>query len=146
MAFLAAASLCLLPPLADVRSSTSSSSHSSHSSSSHSSAYGSTQVGHGHSKAAGLPRDSHGKIQRSEHAKNDFKKSQPCPSTGKSSGSCPGYVIDHVMLLQCSSGSAPYKMQWQIEAAAKDQVRWKHSSSEMNWHEMTEKSAEGRTT
>src|SRR6516225_5473590 len=52
---------------------------------------GSSQHSNGtHNKSvAAVPRDSHGRIQRSEKAKDQFKKLHPCPSTGKSSGSCP---------------------------------------------------------
>ncbi len=87
--------------------------------------HGSYSTGtHGHSSSPGVKRDSHGKIERSEHAKNDFKRSHPCPSTGKSSGSCPGYVIDHVVPLKRGGADAPYNMQWQTEAAAKAKDRW----------------------
>src|SRR5215468_261654 len=75
-------------------SSTSGGGHSGHSShsSSHASLSGSH---HSQSYCSGCTRDSHGKIKRSSHAKHDFMKSHPCPSTGKTSGPCPGYVIDH---------------------------------------------------
>ena len=42
-------------------------------------------------------RDSHGHIKRSLEAKKAFKKMQPCPSTAKSFGPCPGYIIDHII-------------------------------------------------
>src|SRR5436190_8807231 len=45
-------------------------------------------------RAAGVSRDSHGRIKRSEGAKLDFEHNHPCPSTGKISGACPGYVVD----------------------------------------------------
>ncbi len=35
-----------------------------------------------------------GRIQRSENAKDQFKREHACPSTGATSGSCPGFVID----------------------------------------------------
>ena len=57
--------------------------------------------GHSHSKAdPGAQRNSHGCIKRSRAAKDAFKKSHPCPSTGKSPGGCPGYIIDHVAPLK----------------------------------------------
>jgi hypothetical protein len=49
-------------------------------------------------------RDSHGRIRRSTAAKNAFKRLHPCPSTGRNSGSCPGYVIDHVNPLERRGG------------------------------------------
>ena len=48
-----------------------------------------------------------------------FKKQSPCPSTGKTSGSCPGYVIDHVKPLKRGGADAPGNMQWQTKEAAK---------------------------
>jgi len=85
-----------------------SSSHSSHSDSSSSSS------GHsGHHKAEGVARDSHGKIARSTQAKDAFKRQHPCPSTGRSSGGCPGYVIDHVIPLKRGGTDEPVNMQWQ---------------------------------
>jgi hypothetical protein len=65
------------------------------------------------------PRDSHGHIKRSQTAKHEFKKTNPCPSTGKSSGACPGYVIDHVVPLKRGGPDAPRNMQWQTKADAK---------------------------
>lgn len=94
-----------------------SSSHSSHSGSASSSSGGS---GHsGHHKAEGVARDSHGKIARSREAKDAFKRQHPCPSTGRSSGACPGYVVDHVIALKRGGSDDPVNMQWQTTAAAK---------------------------
>jgi hypothetical protein len=91
----------------------------SHSSGSHSSGHHSSQS-HAHSKAAtGVQRDNHGRIKRSAEAKGHFKNSHPCPSTGKSSGACPGYVIDHVVPLKRGGRDAPDNMQWQTKEAAK---------------------------
>src|SRR5438093_8334790 len=48
---------------------------------------------HSHTPVLGGSRDSHGRIKRSETAKRDFEHHHPCPSTGKTSGACPGYVV-----------------------------------------------------
>jgi len=72
-----------------------------------------------HTSYASGGRDSHGRIRRSAAAKNEFKRGRPCPSTGRSSGPCPGYVIDHVNPLACGGADAPGNMQWQTTAAAK---------------------------
>jgi hypothetical protein len=45
--------------------------------------------------------------------------SHPCPSTGKSSGPCKGYVIDHVVPLKRGGVDASSNMQWQTTVAAK---------------------------
>ena len=102
-------------------SSHSSGSHHPSNSKSHS---GSSSEHHNKNFAEGVPRDSHGRIERSEKAKDDFKHSHPCPSTGKSSGSCPGYVIDHVTPLKHGGADDPSNMQWQTtaDAKAKDKV------------------------
>lgn len=99
----------------------SSGSHHSSGSTSHS---GSSSEHHNKNYAEGVPRDSHRRIERSEHAKDEFKHSHPCPSTGKSSGSCPGYVIDHVTPLKRGGADDPSNMQWQTtaDAKAKDKV------------------------
>lgn len=69
--------------------------------------------------APGVKRDSHGRIKRSQHTKNDFKRQHPCPATGKSSGACPGYVVDHVKALKHGGADNPSNMQWQSKEAAK---------------------------
>jgi len=74
--------------------------------------------------AQGVERDTHGKIKRSEKARDDFRSQHPCPSTGKPSGSCPGYVIDHVQPLKKGGKDEPSNMQWQTEAAAKAKDKW----------------------
>ena len=68
-------------------------------------------------------KNSHGKTARSMKAKDDFKHSHPCPSTGRKSGACPGYVIDHVQPLKRGGADAPGNMQWQTTAAAKAKDR-----------------------
>jgi hypothetical protein len=73
---------------------------------------------------AGVARDSHGRILRSAQARADFKKQKPCPSTGKASGACPGYVIDHVVPLKRGGRDAPSNMQWQTVREAKAKDKW----------------------
>jgi hypothetical protein len=60
-----------------------------------------------------------GRYKRSTAAKNSFKREHPCPSNGRTSGSCPGYVIDHVNPLECGGADAPFNMQWQTIADGK---------------------------
>ncbi len=72
----------------------------------------------------GVRRDAHGRIARDPRATNAFKKQHPCPSTGKSGGSCPGYVIDHVVPLKRGGADSPGNMQWQTEGAAKQKDKW----------------------
>lgn len=71
-----------------------------------------------------VQRDKHGRIKRSHAAKTAFERQQPCPSTGKTSGRCPGYIVDHVRALECGGPDDPSNMQWQTtaEAKAKDKL------------------------
>jgi hypothetical protein len=81
--------------------------------------YRSNYVASGHALHPSVERDKHGKIKRSKSARSDFMRQKPCPSTGKSSGRCPGYVVDHVNALECGGADAPVNMQWQTTADAK---------------------------
>jgi 5-methylcytosine-specific restriction endonuclease McrA len=49
---------------------------------------------------------------RSYKARAEFKRLQPCPATGKSSGPCPGWEIDHVVPLYKDGADSPANMQW----------------------------------
>jgi len=82
-------------------------------------AYRKDFIAEGYSPHASVQRDKHGKIKRSGPAKSAFERQSPCPSTGKSSGRCPGYVVDHVTALECGGADAPSNMQWQTKADAK---------------------------
>ena len=88
--------------------------------------HGSHNTGRSHSgssshraTASGVQRNRHGRIRRSAAAKHSFERQNPCPSTGRSSGRCPGYVVDHVKPLECGGADAPSNMQWQTVAAGK---------------------------
>ena len=81
--------------------------------------YRTGHVAEGYTADSSVRVSSHGKIKRSAAAKDAFKREQPCPSNGKSSGSCPGYVIDHVKPLECGGADNPSNMQWQTIAAGK---------------------------
>ena len=59
------------------------------------------------------------KAHRSEAQKNAFKREHPCPSNGNNHGSCPGYVIDHIVPLACGGADEPSNMQWQTVQDAK---------------------------
>jgi len=74
------------------------------------------------------PQKSHNKIKRSQASKDTFKFEHPCPSTGKSSGACPGYVIDHVDPLACGGADAPFNMQWQTIAEGKAKDKWERKA------------------
>lgn len=48
--------------------------------------------------------------KRSRAARRAFQKEHPCPSTGKSRGTCPGYVVDHIRSLKRGGADAPSNM------------------------------------
>ena len=76
------------------------------------------------SRCASCPRNAKGKIKRSREAKRQFERQNPCPSTGKSTGSCPGYVVDHRKALAEGGADEPSNMQWQTTADAKAKDKW----------------------
>ena len=58
-------------------------------------------------------RDEHGRIVRSDKAKEAFEKATGYPKGRR------GYVIDHIVPLACGGADLPSNMQWQTAAAAK---------------------------
>jgi hypothetical protein len=79
---------------------------------------------HSSQRGVGVARDKNGHIARSSTARQQFMKQHPCPSTGKTSGACPGYVVDHIQALKHGGKDEPSNMQWQTIQAAKDKDRW----------------------
>jgi hypothetical protein len=69
-------------------------------------------------------RDARGHIRRNPAARRAFQKMHPCPATGRMSGPCPGYVVDHIVALKNGGADDPSNMQWQTveEARAKDRI------------------------
>lgn len=65
--------------------------------------------------AHALPRDV------SERAA--FRKAHPCPSTGKQSGRCPGYQIDHTRALMNGGEDRAANMQWLPHAEHRAKTR-----------------------
>ena len=89
--------------------------HSGSHSGSHSAMH-SRSGSHGHSRSSGSSsmsshRAKHRNGKRSEHARNEFMSSHPCPSTGKPTTPCPGYAIGG------AGGDDPSMMQWQAVQA-----------------------------
>lgn len=66
-------------------------------------------------------RDSKGVIVRRADVLRAFQKIHPCPSTGLTTGACPGWAKDHVISLACGGKDEVANMQWlpdQIKSAA----------------------------
>jgi hypothetical protein len=70
-------------------------------------------------KCTSCARDAHGRIARNPAARREFQKQNPCPATGRMTGSCLGYVADHIVPLKRGGIDEPSNMQWQAIAAAK---------------------------
>ncbi|PYT04792.1 MAG: HNH endonuclease, partial [Acidobacteria bacterium] len=58
---------------------------------------------------------------------SEFERQTPCPSTGKTRGACPGYVVDHITALECGGADTSSNMQWQTVADAKAKDRTERS-------------------
>jgi 5-methylcytosine-specific restriction endonuclease McrA len=56
--------------------------------------------------------------------REQFQREHPCPATGKKTGSCPGYVIDHIEPLDCGGSDSRENIQWQTVADAKAKDKW----------------------
>jgi hypothetical protein len=61
---------------------------------------------------------------RSRAVAREFQREHPCPSTGQTSGTCPGYWKDHITPLKCGGADAVENMQWQTVADAKAKDAW----------------------
>jgi len=64
-------------------------------------------------------RDANGRIKRDPASRHEFQRQHPRPATGKTTGACPGFVVDHVVALKRGGADSPENMQWQTVAAAK---------------------------
>ena len=52
-----------------------------------------------------------------------FRKTHACPSTGKFTGACPGWVVDHRYPLCAGGKDEPANMAWQDKTASFDKDR-----------------------
>jgi len=57
-------------------------------------------------------RDKNGRIKRSRAVLRKFQKIHPCPSTGLTTGKCPGWSLDHVYSLACGGVDDIINLQW----------------------------------
>lgn len=57
-------------------------------------------------------RTADGTIKRSRAVVREFRRMYPCPSTGKSTGACPGWQVDHVRPLASCGCDSVANMQW----------------------------------
>ena len=78
--------------------------------------------------ALSLPGAGLASEHRSRAVARDFREIRPCPSTGRTSGACPGYVRDHIVPLACGGPDAVTNMQWQAIRAARAKDRWEREA------------------
>ena len=71
-----------------------------------------------------LPVLASAKEHRSSLVKHEFQLIHSCPSTGLTSGACPGWVKDHIVPLVCGGPDAPSNMQWQTIRDARAKDKW----------------------
>ena len=64
------------------------------------------------------------KGHRSREVTREFQREHPCPSTGLTTGACPGYRKDHVVPLACGGPDAVLNLQWQTIRAASAKDAW----------------------
>lgn len=57
-------------------------------------------------------RTASGKIARSKAVLRAYQKIHPCPSTGATTGKCPGWALDHVIPLACGGCDSIENLQW----------------------------------
>jgi hypothetical protein len=74
-----------------------------------------------------LPFASDARIPRDRSEVRAFRIEHPCPSTGLTRGSCPGYVVDHRIALCVGGLDRRENMQWQTVEDAKAKDKWECS-------------------
>ena len=57
-------------------------------------------------------RTAAGTIKRSKAVLRAYQKIHPCPSTGRTTGKCPGWSLDHVIPLTCGGCDSIENLQW----------------------------------
>lgn len=60
----------------------------------------------------GPERTATGEIRRSKAVLRAYQKIHPCPSTGRTTGKCPGWSLDHVIPLACGGCDSIENLQW----------------------------------
>ena len=65
---------------------------------------------------------------RSHAVTAEFQRENPCPSTGKMAGACPGFIKDHVTPLCAGGADSVSNIQWQTIEDAKTKDRSERES------------------
>lgn len=61
--------------------------------------------------------------ERSRTLRAEFQRQNPCPSTGKPRGACPGYQVDHREALICGGKDELPNLQWLRVAEHREKTR-----------------------
>lgn len=72
-------------------------------------------------------RNAWGDILRRADVLSAFKRAWPCPATGRTTGACPGWYMDHVIPLACGGADAVWNLQWLPESAWRDKSKWERT-------------------
>lgn len=77
-------------------------------------------------------RHADGSIARSKSVLRAYQKIHPCPSTGRATGKCGGWALDHVIPLACGGCDSIENLQWlkiSIKSCAGNQCkdRWERA-------------------
>ncbi len=62
-------------------------------------------------------------IERSPAIKAEFRKANPCPATGRKTGACPGWEVDHRQALVCGGADTVDNLQWLPVAEHREKTR-----------------------
>lgn len=57
-------------------------------------------------------RNADGSIKRSRAVLREFQRIHPCPSTGKTTGACPRWSVNHAIPLACGGVDAVVNLIW----------------------------------
>lgn len=79
-----------------------------------------------------LPSAGSASEHRSRAVAGEFQRKHPCPSTGLTSGPCPGYWKDHIVPLACGGPDAVSNMQWQTVRDARVKDAWERKACARN--------------
>jgi hypothetical protein len=60
---------------------------------------------------------------RSRILRAEFQRLNPCPSTGATSGTCPGWQVDHLEALICGGQDQLGNLQWLPVAEHREKTR-----------------------
>jgi hypothetical protein len=60
---------------------------------------------------------------RSPAIKAEFRKANPCPATGRKTGACPGWEVDHRQALVCGGADTVDNLQWLPVAEHREKTR-----------------------